>query len=201
MTVWPSLKYALGTTSALCLLVSAASADPKRYELDPTHTTFAFLVDHLGYAKTLGLFLEFDGSFTYDMDNQALSDVTVTVETKSVESFNEARDNHVRSKDFLNSEAFPLMTFTADSGIPTGETTGTVPGELTLLGKTLPLELEVTLNKAANYPFGHGKMTLGISARGKLKRSDFGMSYAVDNGFVGDEVELIIETEANEIAE
>ena len=81
-------------------------------------------------------------------------------------------------------------------GTPTGETTGEVPGELTLLGETHPLVLDVTLNKAEVYPFGHERFTLGLSLSGSLQRSDWGMTYGVDNGLVGDEVTLILETEA-----
>ena len=185
--------------SVLALSAVAATpalSEPHRYELDPTHTTIAFMVDHLGYADTLGLFLEFEGGFTYDMETQELSDVSVTVKTASVESFNDARDNHVRNKDFLDVEQFPVMSFTASGGTPASDTNGTVEGELTLLGQTQPLTLDVTLKKAADYPFGHSRFTLGISARGTVVRSQYGMNYAVDNGFVGDEVQLIIETEA-----
>jgi polyisoprenoid-binding protein YceI len=183
--------------AAVTMLVgSPALAEPHRYELDPEHTTIAFMVEHLGYADTLGLFLTFEGGFTYDTETQDLSDVIITVQTASVESFNKARDGHVRSKDFLNVEAFPVMTFTATSGTPTSETKGTVEGELNLLGQSHPLTLDVTLHKAANYPFGHGRFTLGISARGTVKRSAYGMTYAVENGFVGDDVQLILETEA-----
>jgi polyisoprenoid-binding protein YceI len=56
--------------------------------------------------------------------------------------------------------------------------------------------LEVSLNKAATYPFGHRKHTLGISARTSLLRSQWGMSYGVKNGMVGDEVLLSFEFEA-----
>lgn len=186
----------LAGTAALALAATPALAEPHRYELDPTHTTIAFMVDHIGYADTLGVFLEFEGGFTYDMDTQELSEVEITVKTASVQSFNEARDNHVRNKDFLDVEQFPVMTFTADGGTPASDTTGTVTGNLTLLGKTQPLTLDVTLKKAADYPFGHKRFTLGISARGTVERSAYGMTYAVDNGFVGDAVQLIIETEA-----
>ncbi|WP_298818374.1 YceI family protein [uncultured Roseibium sp.] len=190
------MKKLLGSLFALSIAATPALAEPHRYELDPEHTTIAFMVDHLGYADTLGLFLDFAGGFSYDMETQTLTDVEITVKTKSVESFNEARDNHVRNKDFLNVPEFPVMTFTASEGTPSSETAGTIEGELELLGQKHPLKLEVTLNKAANYPFGHSRFTLGISARGTVIRSQYGMNYAVDNGFVGDEVKLIIETEA-----
>jgi len=193
------MRKLFGCTMVLGLASPHALAEPHRYELDPEHTTIAFQVDHLGYAQTLGLFLEFEGGFTYDMETQDLSDLSVTVRTASVNSFNEARDGHVRSKDFLDVEAFPVMTFTAASGTPAGDTEGTVEGTLTLLGQSHPLRLDVTLNKAARYPFGHGRFTLGISARGTVMRSQYGMTYAVDNGFVGNEVNLILETEAMRI--
>ncbi|RVV97681.1 polyisoprenoid-binding protein [Mesobaculum littorinae] len=173
-----------------------ASADPARYEIDPEHTTVAFLVDHVGYAAVLGVFDEVSGGFTYDIDTQELSDLRVTVATGSVGSRNAARDGHLRSADFLDTDAFPEMVFAADGGTPEGDASGTVTGGLTLLGETHPLTLDVTLNKAAAYPFGHGRFTLGLTARGSLMRSDWGMTYGVDNGMVADEVRLIIETEA-----
>lgn len=189
--------------AALALLAasSVATAEPARYELDPAHTTIAFLVDHVGYAQTLGLFAETSGGFTYDMETQTLSDLRVTVATSSIETLNDARDEHVRSGDFLDVASHPEMVFTADGGTPTGDNTGVVEGELTLLGRTLPLALDVTLNKAEAYPFGHGRFTLGMTVRGSLMRSDWGMAYGVADGLVGDEVTLIIETEAMRIEE
>ncbi len=183
-------------TLAVILLFAPALAEPHRYELDPEHTTVSFLVDHLGYANTLGIFRKVEGGFTYDMETRELSDVEVRVDSASVDTFHDARDNHVRGKDFLNVEAHPAMTFKAGNGVPTGDNTGTVEGELTLLGQTHPLKLNVTLNGAKAYPFGHGRFTLGLTIRGTVKRSQYGMMYAVENGFVGDEVQLIIETEA-----
>jgi polyisoprenoid-binding protein YceI len=189
------------TIAALALGATAAAAEPFRYEFDPAHTTVSFLVDHVGYAKTLGLFAEVSGGFVYDMDTQELGDVRVVVRTASLETLNDARDRHVRSADFLDVEAHPEMVFTAPGGTPTGETTGEVAGELTLLGRTRPLVLDVTLNKAEPYPFGHGRFTLGLSVRGSLMRSEWGMEYGVANGLVGDEVTLLIETEAMRVEE
>jgi polyisoprenoid-binding protein YceI len=182
--------------AALALTGTAAVAAPERFEIDPEHTVVSFLVGHVGYASVLGVFTEMEGGFTYDRETRELSDVEITVGTASVDTFHEARDDHVRAADFLDVEAHPGMTFTAEGGEPTGEATGTVPGELTLLGRTRPLTLDVTLNKAEAYPFGHGRFTLGLSVRASLMRSDWGMTYAVDNGLVADEVELLIETEA-----
>ena len=115
----------------------------------------------------------------------------------SVFTNHKRRDDHLRSDEFLDAERHPEITFVGTGSEKTGERTGRVTGDLTIRGETRPLTLEVVWNKSDTYPFGHGLPTIGISARGTLKRSDFGMTYAVANGFVGDEVELIIEFEAN----
>jgi polyisoprenoid-binding protein YceI len=102
----------------------------------------------------------------------------------------------VKSGDFLDTESHPEMTFTAGSARRTGERTFAVTGELTLLGATRPLTLDATLNKNAPYPIGDRAEVMGISARGTLQRSEFGMTYGVADNLVGDEVEIIIEIEA-----
>ncbi|MEM8690452.1 MAG: YceI family protein [Pseudomonadota bacterium] len=173
-----------------------AAADPSTYELDPSHTTIYFTVDHIGYSKTLGIFGEVSGTFVYDMDTQELSDVAVTIKSDSVNTFHEARDGHVKNQDFLHVSEFPDITFAAANGSPSSETSGQVTGDLTLLGQTQPVTLDVTLNKAAEYPFGHKRFVLGLSLESSIKRSEFGMTYGVENGLVGDDVTIRIETEA-----
>ncbi|WP_317055358.1 YceI family protein [Roseovarius rhodophyticola] len=177
-------------------LASAAQADMAQYELDPTHTAIYFKVDHIGYAKTLGIFPNVTGSFSYDDETQELKDVNVTIQADSVNTFNEARDGHVRNKDFLHVSEHPQITFVATGGEPETENSGTVTGDLTILGQTQPVTLTVKLNKVGEYPFGHKREVLGLSMTASIKRSEFGMTYAVDNGLVGDIVDINIETEA-----
>jgi len=183
---------------AACLLLTSiqVQAAAENYALDADHTTVAFLVDHLGFAKTLGRFADVEGSFLYDEETRELSDVQIVIKTASVQSDHKARDKHLRGKDFLSVKKHPTMTFSASSLSSTGDNTGTIEGELTLLGQTHPLTLDVMLNKSDKYPFGHKKQTLGVSARGSVQRSLYGMDYAVANKLVGDQVDLIIEIEA-----
>lgn len=181
------------------LLMSAAHAQAARYELDPDHTTVAFLVDHIGYAKVLGLFRSARGSYRFDEATATLSEVRIEVETASVFSNQRKRDDHLKGPDFLNSGEFPKMVFTATSAKRTGDKTFDISGQLELLGKSQPLTLQATWNKSAESPLGGplGKpYVMGVSARGSFKRSAYGMNYAVANGWVGDEVPLIIEFEA-----
>ncbi len=174
----------------------AAQAEMTRYEIDPEHTVVAFFVDHVGYARVLGRFTDISGDFMYDPETRELGAVEVRVGTGSVASDHAARDGHVREGDFLDVAAHPEMVFVASGGTAASDTTGTVIGTLSLLGQENPLTLDVTLNKVAAYPFGHRRETVGLSARGTMMRSDWGMNYGVANGLVGDAVEIIIEVEA-----
>ena len=175
---------------------SQPQAAPAEYFIDPDHFSIGFLVEHIGYAKILGMFREAEGSFTFDEETLSLTELRVVIQTDSVFTNHKKRDKHLRGVDFLNAREFPEMIFTGASSEQKGERTGTVNGLLTLLGKTLPLALDLTWNKSGIYPFGHKRYTIGISARGNFQRSAYDMNYAVSNGWVGDKMELIIELEA-----
>ena len=175
---------------------TTAQAEPREYVMDQEHFAIAFMVHHLGLADTVGMFREASGSFTFDEETGELSDLVVTVQTDSVFTNHEERDEHLRNPDFLNTAAHPTMTFTATDAVETGDKTAKVKGQLTMLGTTKPLTLDVTYNGSRAYPFGDGHHAIGISARGTITRSDYGMSYAVDKNLVGDEIDLIIEFEA-----
>jgi polyisoprenoid-binding protein YceI len=187
---------------ALCahlLLPAAAQAQAAKYELDPDHTTVAFLVDHIGYAKILGMFRSVRGSYSFDEATATLTNVRIEVETGSVFSNQRKRDDHLKGPDFLNSSQFPRMVFTASSAKRTSDRQFEITGQLELLGKSQPLTLQATWNKSAESPLGgplRKPYVMGVSARGSFKRSAYGMNYAVANGWVGDEVPLIIEFEA-----
>lgn len=196
---------ALRSLFAAGVLIAAAStgparAEPRTYTIDPDHFAIGFQIEHLGYADVIGMFLKGSGSFVYDEAARTLSSGRVVVAADSVFSNHKARDRHVRDSDFLDAESHPEIVFEA-TGFESvmengGRLDGRLSGKLTLLGQTHSVTLEVSLNKAATYPFGHRKHTLGISARTTLQRSQWGMSYGVKNGMVGDEVLLSFEFEA-----
>ena len=193
------------SAGVLSLFMLAASslpsiAAPRDYRIDPEHASFGFLVSHIGYQNVLGMFREVAGSFRFDEEKQEISDVTVTVKTASVFTNHEKRDEHLRKEEFLWTDKYPEMTFTMTSAQKTGERIGKITGNLTLRGVTKPITLDITLNKVGEYPFGGGlfakpNYVAGISARGTFRRSEWGVLYGTDNGWVGDEVQLIIELE------
>jgi polyisoprenoid-binding protein YceI len=196
---FPTCARALPTLLVGALLLASApvQAEPRQYVIDPEHLSIGFLTDHIGYAGTLGMFRKAEGSFTFDESTGQLSNLQVAIDTASVFTNNDRRDKHLRDDDFLDVKKHPQMVFTAAQGGPfrIGET-APLTGALTLLGVTLPLTLQVTWNKSATSPVPPAPYVLGASARGTLQRSAFGMTYAVENGWVGDDVELIIELEA-----
>jgi polyisoprenoid-binding protein YceI len=182
-------------------LSGLAGAAPRTWVIDPEHFSISFSIDHAGYAEVIGLFREAGGRFVYDPETQALKSGRVTVQAKSVFTDHEKRDDHVRNADFLDASDHPEITFVADEYESTGENRGRLHGELTLLGKTRPVTLDVRINKMAEYPFGGGVLSdppfvMGVSASTTLRRSEWGMTYGLDGNLVGDRVDLRFEFEA-----
>lgn len=194
MNTKPAIRAML---AALILGVSSASfAEPENFEIDKEHFSVGFLVEHVGYADTLGQFLEAEGRFVYDESANELDQGEVIIKADSVFTNHQRRDQHLKSDDFLDADRHDTIRFEATEWRPTGNRKGTLVGDLTLLGQARAVELDLSINKSAKYPFGHGKHTLGISARTTIKRSEWGMAYGVEDGLVGDEIELILEFEA-----
>ncbi len=119
---------------AFGLLASAVSAQDSRepgaqsdtaehYLIDTrgAHAFVQFRIPHLGYSWLYGRFNNFAGHFTFDPENPANSSVDVTVQTTSVDSNHERRDNHLRNEDFLNVAAFPEAHFRSTAFTPTGD--------------------------------------------------------------------------------
>ncbi|MDX1633089.1 MAG: YceI family protein [Marinobacter sp.] len=193
----PRLGVALaGVVSLLLALALPAQAEVRKYTIDPDHFSLMFEVNHLGYASVIGLFLESEGSFEYDAEAGTVPSGKVTVQSDSVFTNHEKRDEHLRKSDFLHTSEYETVVFEVTGFEKTGDNTGKLTGDLTLLGKTRPVTLDVTLNKAAEYPITHEEYTLGLSAETIIKRSEWGMTYALDPLLVGDEVRLRFEFEA-----
>lgn len=172
--------------------ISVRAAD---FNIDKAHTSVSFFVTHLGYSRMLGQFMDFKGAFSFDPNKVDQSNVSMVIKTESVNTRHAARDKHLRSPDFFNAKEFPEMRFQSTKVAKTGEKTGTLIGDLTLLGVTKPVTLDVTFNSMRKHPLPQykGVLTAGFSAQTKIKRSDFGMKYAL--GGIGDEISIVLEVE------
>lgn len=187
------MKKIISLVFALALLASAqAQAAADRYVYDPAHTQVMFSVSHLGFSFSHGKFLKFTGGFTFDQEKPETSMADIVIQTDSINMDSEAWDTHLKNADFFNVEKFPTMMFKSTKVEKTGEKTAAMTGDLTLLGVTKPVTLNVTFNGAGPHPMSK-KQAAGFSAKGTLKRSEFGMTNGLP--MVGDDVNLMIEVE------
>jgi polyisoprenoid-binding protein YceI len=173
--------------------VAPAFAAPVSYKIDPAHTAVAFIVNHVAFSNVIGRFNTVGGDVTFDKDAVEKSVVNVTIDTASVDTNHAKRDEHLRSPDFFNAKEFPKMTFKSTKIEKTGDKTGKLHGDLTMLGVTKPVVLDITFNKDGVSPASKLE-TAGFSARGTVKRTDFGMKYGAPA--IGDDIQLLIEVEA-----
>lgn len=169
-----------------------ARAAPEKYIYDPLHTQILFSVNHLGYSNSTGKFNKFSGGFTFDQEKPETSQAEITIDVNSIDMDSDAWEKHLKSPDFFNTEKFPTITFKSTKVVKTGEKTADMTGDMTLLGVTKPVTLNVTFNKAATFPMNKNYVA-GFSLSGKLKRSDFGMTGSLP--MVGDDVTLSIQVE------
>jgi len=184
------------TFGALALaLPLAAFPAPENYTLDPYHTFPHFAVEHFGVSMFWGRFDRSSGKFMIDRAAKKAS-LELTVNTASVSTGENDKgsrprslDEHLRSADFFNVAEFPRMTFKAADVKFNGDNPAEISGELTLLGVTRPLTLKVERWVCKDNPFNKKPMC-GGNASGALKRSDFGMKYALPA--VSDEVRLTV---------
>lgn len=175
---------------ACCFACPALAAD--RYEFDKSHTRILFFVNHLGFSDMIGEFTQYDGHFTFDQKTPETSSVDVTIKPAGIRTSSELLDSKLQGEDFFNSEKFPEIRFVSTGIKVTGDNTGDVSGNVTMLGVTKPTVIKVRFNKA-DYNQYMGAYVAGFSADATLKRSEFGMMSYVPA--VGDEVRIHIETE------
>lgn len=140
---------------------AGACAEAADWQIDPDHFSIAFEAEHIGYQQQLGFFLEGSGQFRFDPETDVLSSGRVEIASDSLFSNHDARDNHLKGRDFLNARRHALIVFEVSEYFAAD---GVLRGNLTMLDETHPVDLKVVVNKQAVYPFGHRKETLGISA-------------------------------------
>ena len=166
------------------------------WQLDPFHTQVEFAAKHLGMMTVRGHFAEVKAVADIDPDHPDASSVEVTMQTASIRTHNEARDNDLRSSNFLEVDKFPTIIFKSTRIEAAGTDRYTLTGDLTVKGITHPLTLQVIKYGEFNDPMmGH---RIAYSASGKINRKDFGLSFdmMLDGRFVvSDEIQIMIEGE------
>jgi polyisoprenoid-binding protein YceI len=166
------------------------------WQLDPYHTQVEFSAKHLGMMTVRGHFAAVHAKADIDPEHPETSSVEVTIETDSIRTHNEARDNDLRSSNFLEVAKYPTITFRSTRVEARGSDRYTLTGDLTVKGHTNPVTLEVVKYGEFNDPnMGH---RIGYAAEGRLNRKEFGLNFnmMLDGRFVvSDEIKIMIEGE------
>jgi polyisoprenoid-binding protein YceI len=168
-----------------------ASAEPMAFDIDPNHSRIWFDVNHQGYSVMRGLFRDFGGTFNFDADNPGASSLDITIQAASVDMFHQGLNDHLKRDDFFGVETHPELHFVS-TGVEAMGDHLTVHGDLTILGQTNPVSLDVTQNLMGQTRNGADKV--GFSATASLDRSDYGMTFGAPN--IGTDVTISIQIEA-----
>lgn len=172
------------------LPIAALAAES--YTMDPPHTYAHFSVSHLGFSTMQGRFDKSSGKITLDRAAKK-GTVDIAIDASSISTGWPKRDQHLSGPDFFNAPEYPTITYKSSAMKFNGDTPSSVEGSLTLLGVTKPVTLNITAFKCGTNPMNQ-KELCGADASAQIKRSDFGMKYALPN--VGDDIKLVFEVEA-----
>jgi polyisoprenoid-binding protein YceI len=164
------------------------------YTLDPDHATLLWKINHLGFSTFIGRFNDFDATLDFDPENIESSQVEVVINTAGLDINNEEFAEELRGDAWFNVEQFPQAVFRSTSFIEAiDEDSFVFTGDLTLLGVTAPVDLEINFHGGGRN-FLTRSYTLGFSASTSFLRSDYGLDRFTSFG-VGDEIELEIHVE------
>ncbi|MGW7268851.1 YceI family protein [Streptomyces sp. NPDC054842] len=185
------------TTAATATLTETApSADLAAltgdYTIDPAHSTIGFVARHAMVTNVKGGFQDFEGTLHLDGSDPSKSTVSLDVKMDSVATGNADRDGHLKSADFFKTDEFPAMTFRSSSVEALGGDDYRVTGELSILGTTRPLSIDLEFNGAAKDPFGNERV--GFEGTSEILRSEWGLTWnaALETGgvLVSDKIKL-----------
>lgn len=180
------------TAAALLLAAAAVRAEPVAHAIDPTHSFVTFEVRHFGTSTTRGRFAVRQG--TIELDKAARSGrAEITLDTKTVDSGIPSFDDHLRNADFFDVAVHPTARFVSDRFVFEGDKLASVPGQLTLLGKTLPVTLTATHYNCYLNPRVKREVC-GGDFETTIQRSRWGMNFGLPG--IPDDVHLVIQIEA-----
>ncbi|WP_327431974.1 MULTISPECIES: YceI family protein [unclassified Streptomyces] len=175
--------------------LAALSGD---YTIDPSHSTIGFVARHAMVTNVKGSFQEFDGTLHLDGSDPSKSTATLDVKMESVETGSADRDGHLKSSDFFKIDEFPTMTFRSTKAEALGGDDYRITGELSIMGTTKPLSIDLEFNGAAKDPFGNERV--GFEGKSEILRSEWGLTWnaALETGgvLVSDKIKLVFDISA-----
>jgi polyisoprenoid-binding protein YceI len=187
------MRHPIRTVLAALALAALPALAQDTYRIDPVHSEVSFKVRH-ALAKVSGRFSKFSGTIKVDTADITKSSVEVSIETASVNTDNEARDKHLKSADFFDSEKFPAITFKSTSVKEVAKGKLEVTGDFTMHGVTKKITFPIT-NAGTQAGMKPGTVVAGfVDGALTLNRSEYGVKYGIP--LVGDEVAISLNIEA-----
>lgn len=180
-------------TSSLLLssLGSIAQAADYKVDVEGAHAFIQFKIKHLGYSWLLGRFNHFDGKFSYDEKTPNASNITISIDTKSIDSNHAERDKHLKGKDFLDVSEFPKASFVSKSFNFSDENNAVVTGDFTLKGVTKNISFPISKVGGGKDPWGGERV--GFEGKTTLKLTDYNVSYNLGPASTHVEISLFVE--------
>ncbi|CAL9569414.1 YceI family protein [Streptomyces sp. enrichment culture] len=185
-------------TAAATDTTGAAAVNPELaaltgdYTIDAAHTTIGFVARHAMVTNVKGKFLDFSGSLHLDGTDPARSSASIDVKMESIDTGNADRDGHLKSADFFRTDEFPTMTFRSTKAEALGGDDYRITGDLSILGVTRPITIDLEFNGAAKDPFGNERV--GFEGKAELLRSEWGLTWnaALETGgvLISDKIKL-----------
>lgn len=177
------------------VLVSASLLAQTNWTVDKAHSKVGFSVTHLVITDVEGYFKNYDATITTKGDDLTTANIDFTINTSSIFTDNNDRDNHLRSDDFFNAEKYPQMTFKGKSMKKVSENKYKLVGDFTIRDVTKQVELDVKYNGTVKDP--RGNIKAGFKVTGEIDRFDYNLKWnkTIEAGslVVGKEVELVID--------
>lgn len=167
---------------------AAAKVAAGTYTVDTDHTQIAWGINHLGFNVYYGIFGGTTGTLTLDPAKPASASVSLTIPVDKVTTTSEKLNAHLKSADFFDTAKFPTATFKS-TGVVVDGLKAKITGDLTIKGITKPVVLDARFTGAGPNPMSKIE-TVGFEASATIKRSDYGITYALP--VLGDEVSLHI---------
>lgn len=192
------MKRIIASISTVVALALPAFAFASTWTIDPDHSNIGFKVKHLMVANVKGSFEKHTGTVEINDKDITKSKVEVSIDTNSINTNVQKRDEHLRSADFFDVAKYPTMTFVSKKVAKAGKDRLKVTGDLTLHGVTRQVVLDVEpISKESKDPWGN--IRRGTTATTKIDRKDFGLTWnkGLETGgvLVGDEITITLEIE------
>jgi polyisoprenoid-binding protein YceI len=165
------------------------------WAIDSVHSNVEFAVKHMMISTVKGQFSEVDGTIQWDGQNFENASVSARIDASSITTFNEMRDNHLRTGDFFNAEQWPDLYFESTRIEPSGDDEFKVHGNLTIRDVTRPVVLDTEFDGLVEKD-AFGKARAAFTATTSINRKDFGINWngAIEGGgvVVGDKVKITL---------